>query len=107
MLPFLKDNEKSTLHHYKRGSKYNQENLSWTFKAVRNSCDNDLQTFLDAKILKYNPSERFGPISYYQLVHHIITVDPKTIRAITQEITNVKVTEQEGESIAIICKLIR
>jgi hypothetical protein len=35
------------------------------------------------------------------------TVDSKAIRAITQELTSLKVTEQEGELIAKICKLIR
>jgi hypothetical protein len=107
VLPSLEEVEKSTFYHYKRGSKYNQENLIWTYEAVRNSCDRDLQTILDAKMLKYNSSERFGPIYYYQLVYHMTTVDPKAIRAITQELTNLKVTEQEGESIARICKLIR
>jgi hypothetical protein len=35
------------------------------------------------------------------------TVDSKAIQAITQELTNLKITDQEGESIARICKLIR
>jgi hypothetical protein len=79
ILSLLEDVEKSTFHHYKRGSKYNQENLCWSFEAVRKSCDKDLQMILDAKMLKYNPSESFGPIYYYQLVNHMTTVDPKTI----------------------------
>jgi hypothetical protein len=107
VLPTLEEVEKSTFFHYKRGTKYNQENLTWSYEAIRNSCDKDLQAILDAKVLKYNTSERFGPIYYFQLVHHMTTVDSKAIRAITQELTNLKVPDQEGESIIKICKLIR
>jgi hypothetical protein len=62
ILPSLKEVEKSTFFHDKCGSKYNQENLIWTYEAVRNSCNKDLQAILDAKMLKYGPSEGFGPI---------------------------------------------
>jgi hypothetical protein len=79
ILPSLVEVERSTFFNYKRGSKYNQENLAWTYEAVRNSCDKDLQAILDAKMLKYNFSERFGSIYYFQLVYHMTTVDSKAI----------------------------
>jgi hypothetical protein len=41
---------------------FNQENLVWSFEAVRNSCDKELQSIIDAKMLKYKASERFGPL---------------------------------------------
>jgi uncharacterized protein YfkK (UPF0435 family) len=107
ILPTLEEVEASTFFHYKRGTKYNQENLTWSYEAVRNSCNKDLQSILDAKMLKYSSTERFGPIYYFQLVQHMTTVDSKAIRAITQELTSLKVTDQEGESIIKICKLIR
>jgi hypothetical protein len=61
-LPSLSDVEKSILFHYKRGSTFNQENLVWSFEAIRNSCDKELQSIIDAKMLKYKASERFGPL---------------------------------------------
>jgi hypothetical protein len=51
----------------------------------------DFQAILDVKFLKYDPSERFGPIYHYQLVFNTTTVDPKAFRAISQELTNLKV----------------
>jgi hypothetical protein len=107
VMPSLAEVERSTAYYYRRGSKYHQENLTWSYEAIRNSCDKDLQSILDAKMLKYNDPERFGPLYYYQLVQHMTTVDSKAIRAITQELTNLKMPDQEGESIAKVCKLIR
>jgi uncharacterized protein YfkK (UPF0435 family) len=103
----LSEVESSFFHHFCRGTKFNQENLLWSFEAVRNSCNKELQAILDAKMLKYGPSEQFFPLYYFQLVHHMTSMDPKAVRAITQELTTLKVTDYEGESIASICKLIR
>ena len=62
VLPSLVDIVRSTFFHFKRGSFFNQENVAWTYEAIRNSCDKDLQVIIDAKILKYRPIERFGPL---------------------------------------------
>ena len=62
VLPPISQVEQFTLFHYRRGSSFNQQNLTWTFEAIRNSCDKDLQAILDAKMLKYKVSERFGPM---------------------------------------------
>jgi hypothetical protein len=70
---------------------------------VYNSCDKELQAILDAKMLKHGHSERFGPSYYFQIVHHMTIMDPKAVRAITQEVNTLKVTDHEGESIASIC----
>ena len=107
VMPPLSDVEKSTLFHYKRGSAFNQENLVWSFEAVRNSCDKDLQTIIDAKMLKYKASERFGPLYYYELVHQMTDVDSKAVRAITQELTTLKIPDLEGQSIAHAASTIR
>ena len=106
-LPPLSDVEKSTLFHYRRGSSFNQENLVWSFEAVRNSCDRELQTIIDAKMLKYKASERFGPLYYYELVQQMTDVDSKAVRAITQELTSLKIPDLEGQSIANIASTIR
>lgn len=107
VLPRIEDVEKSTFFHYKRGSAFNQENLAWSYEAIRNSCDKDLQAILDAKMLKYQALERFGPLYYYELVQQMTTVDSKAVRAITQELTSLKVPDHEGQSIAKIAKIVR
>ena len=106
-LPPISDVERSTLLHYKRGSSFNQENLVWSLEAVRNSCDKDLQTIIDAKMLKYKSSERFGPLYYYELVRLMTDVDSKAVRAITQELTSLKIPDLEGQSIANAASTIR
>ena len=107
ILPPIAQIEQSTFYHYRRGSSFNQQNLSWTFEAIRNSCDKDLQAMLDAKMLKYKPSERFGPLLYYELVLQMTDVDSKAVRAITQEFSSLKVTDHDGQSIAKVAKIIR
>ena len=107
VLPPLHEIEKSTFFHHKRGSAFNQENLVWSFEAVRNSCDKDLQGIIDAKMLKYKPSERFGPLYYFELVQQMTDVDSKAVRAITLELTSLKVTDQDGQSIAKVASIIR
>ena len=82
-MPLIEDIEKSTFFHYKRGSAFNQENLAWSYEATRNSCDKDLQGIIDAKMLKYQSFERFGPLYYYELVQQMTTSDSKAVRAIT------------------------
>jgi hypothetical protein len=49
LMPRIKDIERSTFFHFKRGSTFNQENLAWSHEAIRNLCDKDLQGILDAK----------------------------------------------------------
>ncbi len=105
-LPSLFDVERSTLFHYKRGSSFNQENLVWSLDAVRNSCDKALQAIIDAKMLKYKVSERFGPLYYYELVQQMTDVDSKAVRAITRELTSLNVTDLEGQSIAHVARTI-
>lgn len=107
MMPPIHDIERSTFFHYKRGSALSQENLSWSYEAIRNSCDKDLQGIIDAKMLKYQTFERFGPLYYYELVQQMTTVDSKAVRAITHELTSLKVVDQEGQSIAKVAKIIR
>ena len=106
-LPTLSDVEKSVLFHHKRGSAFNHENLVWSFEAVRNSCDKELQSIIDAKMLKYKSSERFGPLYYYELVQQMTNVDSKAVRAITRELTSLNVAELEGQSIANVASTIR
>ena len=107
ILPPLVEIETSMQFYHRRGSTFNQENLAWSLEAVRNSCDKELQAILDAKMLRYKSSERFGPLYYYELVRQMTDVDSKAIRGITQELTSLKVTDQKGQSIAktasIIC----
>ena len=107
VLPPLSQVEQSTFFHYRRGSSFNQQNLAWTFEAIRNSCDKDLQAILDAKMLKYKVSERFGPMLYYELVLQMTNVDSKAVRSITQELSSLKVINHDGQSIAKVAKIIR
>jgi hypothetical protein len=95
------------MFHYKRGSLFNQENLVWSHDAVRNFCDKDLQAIIDAKMLKYKASERFGPLYYYELVQQMTDVDSKAVRAITSELTSLKISDLEGQSIANVASTIR
>ena len=106
-LPSLSLIQQSMQFYHRRGSTFNRENLVWSLEAVRNSCDKDLQVILDAKMLKYPYSERFGPLYYYELVQQMTDVDSKAVRGITQELTSLKLTDQEGQSIAKIASIIR
>ncbi|KAI2499876.1 hypothetical protein MHU86_14614 [Fragilaria crotonensis] len=107
ILPPLAEIERSMNFYHRRGSTFNRENLAWSLEAVRNSCDKELQVILDAKMLRYKASERFGPLYYYELVRQMTDVDSKAIRGITQELTALKVTDQEGQSIAKTASIIR
>ena len=90
VLPSLVDVEKSTFFYNKRGTSFNQENLSWTYESIRNSCDKALQEIIDAKMLKYTSSQYFGPLYYYHLINQMTNVDSKAVRAITQELSSLK-----------------
>ena len=107
ILPSLEEIVRSTFFHFRRGTPFSQENLIWTYEAIRNSCDKDLQVIIDAKMLKYKPIERFGPLLYYELAQQMTNVDSKAVRAITQELTALKIPDQEGQSIAKKAKYIR
>jgi hypothetical protein len=107
VLPSLADIERSTFFHFKRGSFFNQENLVWTYEAIRNSCDKDLQVIIDAKMLKYKSIERFGPLYCHELFQQMTTVDSKAVRAITQEFASLKVPDHEGQSISKVAKYVR
>ena len=86
---------------------FNQENFLWTYEAVRNCCDKDLQVIIDAKMLKYKSFERFEPLYYYELFQQMTTVDSKAVRAIAQELATLKVPNHEGQSICKVAKCIR
>jgi hypothetical protein len=58
-------------------------------------------------MLRYKASERFGPLYIYELVRQMTDVNSKTIRGITQELTALKVINQEGQSIAKTASIIR
>ena len=88
IMPSLEEVEKLTADYYQNGSKYRQENLTWSYDAICNSCDKDLQSILDAAMLKYNNPECFGPLNYFQLVQHMMTVDSRAFKAIMQELPN-------------------
>ena len=107
ILPPIAEIERSMQFYHRRGSTFNRENLAWSFEAVRNSYDSELQTIIDAKMLRYKTSERFGPLYYYELVRQMTDVDSKAVRGITQELTMLKVTDQEGQSIAKTASIIR
>ena len=85
VIPSLADIERSTFFHFRRDSLFNQENLVWSYKAIQNSCDRDLQVM-----------ERFGPLYYYKIFQQMPTIDSKAIRAITQELTTLKVPDHKG-----------
>jgi hypothetical protein len=44
---------------------------------------------------------------YYEIVQQMTSVDSKAIRTITRELTQLKVTDQEGQCIAKVVKLVR
>jgi hypothetical protein len=106
-LPSLNEIEKSTFHYFRQGTSFNQENLLWTYEAIRNSCDRELQNILDAKMLRYKDNHRFGLFYFHELISQMTTVDSKAIRAITQELSTLTVPSQDGQSIARIAKIIR
>ena len=58
-------------------------------------------------MLKYKASERFGPLYYYELVQQMTDVDSKAVRAITHELTSLKIPELEGQSISNVASTIR
>jgi len=92
---------------HKRGTKLHLENLYWSYDAIRNSCDKELQAILDSIMSKYSSGQTFGPLYYYQLVSHMTTLDSKAVCAITNELTSLKVIDQEVQLIARISKLIQ
>jgi hypothetical protein len=96
ILPPLAEIERSMRFYHRCGSTFNRENLAWSLEAVCNSCNNEIQTILDAKMLQYKASERFGPLYYYELVRQVTDIESKAIRSITQELKMLKVTDQEG-----------
>jgi hypothetical protein len=58
-------------------------------------------------MLKYPTHSRFGPLYYYEIVQQMTSVDSKAVRTITRELTQLKVTDQEGQCIAKVVRLIR
>ena len=50
-------------------------------------------------MLKYPYAERFGPLYYYELVQKTTDVDSKAVHDIIQELTFLKLTNQERQSI--------
>jgi hypothetical protein len=107
ILPTLSKMECSTYYNLRQGSTFNQENLVWPYEAIQNSCNRDLQNILNTKMLRYPNHERFGPINFYELVNQMTSVNLKAVRAITQELTSLKVTNSDGQSISKTVKLIR
>ncbi|KAI2510175.1 hypothetical protein MHU86_4207 [Fragilaria crotonensis] len=107
ILPPIAEVEQTVRFYHRRGSTFNRDNLVWSFEAVRNSCDKDLQAILDAQMLKYPATEHFGPLYYYELIRQMTDVDSKAIRAITQELTSLKVVDQDGQSITKTSSIIR
>jgi hypothetical protein len=106
ILPPIAEVEQTMQFYHRQGPSFNRENLVWSFEAVRNSCDKDLQVILDARMLKYTSTKRFRPLNYYELVCQMNDVNSKTICGITQELTLPKVTDQEGQSIAKVSSII-
>jgi hypothetical protein len=80
ILPSLAEVKSSTFYNFRRGKKFNQEDLLWYFGVVRNSCDKELQAILDAEMHKY------GPLYYFHLVHHMTNMNHRAIRTIKQEL---------------------
>ena len=76
--------------YHSRGSKFNRATLVCSLEAIHNLCNNELQIILDAKMLKYPYSERFGPLYYYKLVQQMANVPRKAVRGITQGLTSLK-----------------
>jgi hypothetical protein len=106
-LPSLADIERSTFFQFRRDSLFNQENFVWSYEAIQNSCDRDLQVIINVMMLKYRPVERFGPLYYYELCQQMTSIDSKAVRAITQELTTPKVPDHVGQSITKVAKYVR
>jgi hypothetical protein len=58
-------------------------------------------------MLKYPTHSLFGPLYYCKIAQQMTSVDSKAGRTITRELTQVKVTNQEGQCITKMVKLIR
>jgi len=107
IMPKLEQIEDSTRFYHQRGSSFHLENLKWTYDAIMASCDKDLQLVLQAKMMKYKDTEHFGPFLLYFLTQQMTEVNPKTIRAITVELSSIRIVDIEGQSISNVVAKIR
>ena len=75
-------------------------------EAIRNSCDTSLQNIVDAKMQKHATSLWSGPLYFFHLMRQLTNVDDRALHAITTELSTMKVTNYEGQSMISFVLLI-
>jgi hypothetical protein len=75
------------------------ENMVWSMEFIYNSCDEDLQEFLDSKFSFMDERYHGGPTMFMLVIQEIIHNNDNIARALTQRLENLSLSDFAGENV--------
>lgn len=89
------------------GQDYHGENIQWSGEKILNSCDGPLRDKLIESTRKWNQEEKGGPAYLKLLLSLILSTTDKSLRALTEKLSTIRITEFKGENVNLAVSYIR
>jgi hypothetical protein len=81
------------------GKKEHIQDLIWSQELLENSCDANLRDKVTEQLLSVPLIEQGGPLFYFIMIKVITSTTEEATRAMIRKITNMKITEIQGENV--------
>jgi hypothetical protein len=81
------------------GQAYHLQNLDWSQEMLERSCDDDLRNKILEKSMDIPAIQMGGPTFLALIMHEVTSTTEDSIRALTSQITNMKLTNFKGEDV--------
>ena len=94
--------EKHITFFYAYGQDYDVQNLTWTLELMENTCGQGLADKVQEDFLSMPQHFECGPMYFYLMMRRIISSSEDAVTAMTEKISNMKVTDTTGEDVTIV-----
>lgn len=75
------------------------ENLTWSKQKILNSCEEDLRMKIEEEWRNWPVDERGGPVAFKLMTKHILSVTAYSVRSLEAILTQMAVTDFDGENV--------
>ena len=82
------------------GPTYMAQNLAWGMEKILNSCDDYLRTKILESVNKYSVMHRGSIVVFKHMITLIISTSNSSLRSMTNRMTNLRITDFDGENVA-------
>jgi hypothetical protein len=91
---------RASVEHYRLyGQGYHLQNLDWSQEMLERSCEDNLRNKILEKSMDIPEIQMGGPTFFTLIMHEVTSTTEDSIRALTSQITNMKLTNFKGEDV--------